>query len=80
MSIYTVAQARDNLSKLIAEAERGGDVRIQRNGKPAVRLVSDAPMELIIDVEEMKRRMIKPENGPTNIVEMLEEMRQDRPW
>lgn len=80
MSTYSVAQARDNLSKLITAAERGEDVRIQRNGRPAVRLVGDASKGLILDVAEMKRRRIVPKAGPTDIVAMLEEMRQDRPW
>ncbi len=80
MGTYTVAQARDNLSKLIAAAERGEDVRIQRNGRPAIRLVGDAPKGLVIDVEALKRRQIMPEAGPTDIVEIMAEMRRDRAW
>ncbi len=80
MSTYTVAQARDNLSKLIAQAERGEDVRIERNGKPAVRLVPEGAKTLVLDVEDIKRRRIVPEKGPLNIVEIIEEMRAERPW
>ncbi|MDI1281065.1 type II toxin-antitoxin system prevent-host-death family antitoxin [Brevundimonas sp.] len=80
MSTYTVAQARDNLSKLIAAAERGEDVRIARNGQPAVRLISDAPKGVVIDVAELKRRRVMPKAGPTDILEILDEMRRDRPW
>ena len=80
MSTYSVAHARDNLSKLIAAAERGEEVRIQRNGRPAVRLVSDGPRDIVIDVADLERRMIVPEAGPTNILEILEEMRKERPW
>lgn len=35
----TVAQAKTHLSRLIAEAEAGGEVVIARGAKPAVRLV-----------------------------------------
>jgi len=80
MSTYTVAQARDNLSKLIAAAERGEDVRIARNGQPAVRMISDAPKGFVIDVEELKRRRVMPKAGPTDILQMLDEIRQERPW
>ena len=79
MSTYTVAQARDNLSKLIAAAERGEDVRIARNGQPAVRLISDAPKGVVIDVAELERRRVMPTAGPTDILELLDEMRRDRP-
>lgn len=80
MSTYSVAQARDNLSKLISAAERGEEVRIQRNGRPAVRLISDGPKDIVIDLEELKRRQIVPEAGPTDIVEIMAEMRRDRSW
>lgn len=80
MSTYTVAQARDNLSKLIAAAERGEDVRIARNGQPAVRMISDAPKGTVIDVAELERRRVVPKGGPTDILELLEEMRRERPW
>lgn len=79
MSTYTVAQARNNLSRLIAAAERGEDVRIHRNGKPAVRIVPEARTSPKLDVEALKRRQVTP-SRTLNIVEMLEEMWQDRPW
>jgi prevent-host-death family protein len=37
--MYTVHQAKTNLSKLIEEACRGGDVIIARGRQPVVRLV-----------------------------------------
>jgi len=80
MSTYTVAQARDNLSKLIVAAQRGEDVRIERNGRPAVRLISDAPKGVVIDAAAMKRRQIVPAGGPTDILDILGEMRRERPW
>ena len=38
MSVYSVAQAKDQLSKLIDEALAGEEVTITRHGKPAVEL------------------------------------------
>lgn len=38
MPTYTVHQAKTNLSKLIAAAERGEEIIIARDDKPAVRL------------------------------------------
>lgn len=39
MTIVTVHQAKTHLSRLIAEAEAGGEVVIARGKEPAVRLV-----------------------------------------
>jgi prevent-host-death family protein len=39
MSIFTVHEAKTNLSKLIERAEAGEEVIIARGDKPAVRLV-----------------------------------------
>jgi prevent-host-death family protein len=43
MSVTNIHQAKTNLSKLIEAAERGEEVIIARNGKPAVRIVPVAP-------------------------------------
>lgn len=42
MASYSVAEARNNLSKLIERAEKGETVEITRHGKVAVRLVGVA--------------------------------------
>ena len=51
MTVVTVHQAKTHLSRLIAEAEGGGDVVISRGKVPAVRLVP---------VAEIARRPRKP--------------------
>ena len=44
MSVFTVHEAKTNLSKLIADATAGGDVVIAKGAVPVVRLVPvDAP-------------------------------------
>jgi prevent-host-death family protein len=40
---YTIGEAKTNLSKLIAAAERGEPVEIRRGKTPVVRLVPVAP-------------------------------------
>ncbi len=39
MAVFTVHAAKTNLSRLIADAEAGGEVIIARGSTPAVRLV-----------------------------------------
>jgi len=41
--MYTVHQAKTNLSRLIAEAEKGKEVVIARGKKPVAKLVAIAP-------------------------------------
>jgi prevent-host-death family protein len=41
--MYTVHQAKTNLSKLIAEAEAGKEVVIARGNKPVAKLIPIAP-------------------------------------
>lgn len=43
--MYTVHQAKTNLSKLIAEAEEGKEVVIARGKKPVAKLVPIAPKD-----------------------------------
>lgn len=81
MSTYSVAEARDQLSRVIAAAERGERVSITRRGRVVVDIVARQPAKPVkIDLEELKRRRVMPKNGPTDTLAALEEMRQDRPW
>ena len=43
VSIVNVHQAKTHLSRLLAQVERGEEVVIARNGKPAARLVACQP-------------------------------------
>jgi prevent-host-death family protein len=43
MSSYSIGEAKTNLSKLIAEVERGEPVEIRRGKKPVAKLVPVAP-------------------------------------
>lgn len=39
MTMYNIYEARDSLSRIIAESERGEDVVIAKRGRPVVRVV-----------------------------------------
>ena len=39
MTVYNVYEARDSLSHLISESERGGEIVIARRGRPVARVV-----------------------------------------
>ncbi len=43
MATYTLAQAKDQLSKLVDEAMTGAPVTITRHGKPAVHVMAAQP-------------------------------------
>ena len=45
--VYSVAQARDQLPKLVHQAERGRPVRITRRGKPAAVLISETEFQRV---------------------------------
>lgn len=81
MSTYSVAEARDQLSRVIAAAERGERVSITRRGRVVVDIVARQPTKSVkIDLEELKRRRVMPEGGPIDTLAALEEMRRERPW
>jgi prevent-host-death family protein len=79
MSVYSIARAKDNLSKLVDEAVAGEEVAITRHGKvvayvrPAVeRPVRQPPHELVAQiVERAKSRLSLGENA----VDIIRRMR-----
>jgi prevent-host-death family protein len=71
MATYSVAEAKDQLSKLIREAEEGEEVNITRHGRVVARLQSTLerprrrPSQDLVDriVERAKTRARIGENG-----------------
>ncbi|PCE14489.1 hypothetical protein AUC47_02575 [Microbacterium sp. SZ1] len=47
MSTHNVLDARNNLSRLIAESESGEDVVITRRGTPVARIVPVGPVDVV---------------------------------
>ena len=83
MATYSVAEAKDQLSKLIREAEEGEEVNITRHGRVVARLQSTLerphrrPSQDLVDriVERAKMRPIVGEDG----VDILRRMRDGEP-
>ncbi|HEY3797445.1 MAG TPA: type II toxin-antitoxin system prevent-host-death family antitoxin [Caulobacteraceae bacterium] len=75
MATYSVAEAKNNLPKLINQAMAGEDVRITRRGLPAVRIVADQPRASTLDLDWLERVQVKPKNPDYDGVELVRMMR-----
>lgn len=77
MSSYSVAEARNNLPKLLDRALAGEQVVITRRGKPIVRLEPEARPRVgfTIDPAWLDAHRIKPAAGPIK-GSVVEEMRR----
>lgn len=64
MPTYTIAQAKDQLSKLVNEALDGSTVRITRHGKQAVRVVPDTDEPRVMTPEDWDRLFKDAESRP----------------
>jgi prevent-host-death family protein len=82
MAIYSLAQAKDQLSRLIDEALKGEIVTITRHGKPVVTLSPSAPAARPVTVQylrEMRRRtQARPSLGGDSVT-LVREMRDEEP-
>lgn len=80
MAIYSLAQAKDQLSRLIDEALRGEIVTITRHGKPVVSLSPSAPGPKPLTIQyirEMRRRaQARPSLGADSVT-LIREMRDE---
>ncbi len=82
MGAYSLAQAKDQLSRLVDEALSGEIVTITRHGKPVVTLTPSAPAPIPLtttDIEEMRRRaQARPMLGLDSVT-VVREMRDEEP-
>lgn len=51
MSTHNVLEARNNLSRLIAESQSGAEVVITKRGAPVARLVPVVPVDVVMTGE-----------------------------
>ncbi len=80
MSAYSIAQAKDQLSRLVDEALSGEAVTITRHGKPVVSLtpIAPAPRPLAkADIDEMRRRAEERPSLGVDSVTLIREMRDE---
>jgi prevent-host-death family protein len=83
MSAYSVAEAKNNLPKLLDRVLAGEEVTITRRGKPIVRLVAEVGARSPIDrpnspydIEWLKRHLVTPKTQVES-GELLRRMRDD---
>ena len=83
MTDYSVAEAKNNLPKLLDRVLAGEEVTITRRGKPIARLVADvshqAPTDRPkspYDIEWLKRHVVTPKTQ-VDSGELLRRMRDD---
>ena len=76
MSSYSVAEAKNNLPKLLDRMLAGEEVVIPRRGKPIARLTPEAekPVGFKIDLEWLEKNRVKTLK-PTDAVETIRELR-----
>ena len=82
MGTYSVAEAKNNLSKLIDEAQSGEPVTITRHGKPAVHVTPVQPARRPMTKEDIDRLEADRATLPklsVSTVDLLRQMR-DEDW
>ncbi len=83
MSQHSVVEAKNNLSDLIARAERGEAVVITRHGAPVVELkavkpVGQGPRPMTeADLEWLDANRIKPKHGAIDSATLVRQMRDE---
>jgi prevent-host-death family protein len=82
MSMYSVAEAKNNLSQLIDRASKGEDVVITRHGLPIVELRPVRRQRGILtkaDLDWVAKRRIRPLSANEDAVSLVRQMR-DQDW
>jgi prevent-host-death family protein len=80
MATYSLAQAKDRLSKLVDEALAGEPVTITRHGKPVVHLTPAQPAPRPMtkeDIEELARFRESLPPLPMSGAELIRRMRDE---
>jgi prevent-host-death family protein len=78
MGRYSVAEAKNNLAKLIDRALAGEEVTITRRGKPTVDIVSRKARGAPLDPVWFDKHRVKPKAGSDfNAAELIRQMRDE---
>jgi antitoxin (DNA-binding transcriptional repressor) of toxin-antitoxin stability system len=78
MASYSVAEAKNNLPKLLDLALKGEEVVITRRGQPIADLTRHKAKSGKIDVEWLRQNMIKPkDDAPFNSADLIRQMRDE---
>jgi prevent-host-death family protein len=78
MTHYSVAEARNNLPRLLDRMLAGEEVVITRRGKPIARLAPEEPPVLgaVLDLQWLDANRIEPAAGPIDTAAGVAEMRR----
>ena len=78
MSHYSVAEAKNNLPKLLDRMLAGEEVVITRRGKPIARLSPETKpvVGFKLDLDWLDANRVTPEKGPIDTVAGVAEMRR----
>jgi prevent-host-death family protein len=78
MTHYSVAEAKNNLPKLLDRMLAGEEVVITRRGKPIGRLTPESPREIGVplDLDWLDANRITPAAGPIDTAAGVAEMRR----
>lgn len=63
MARYSVAEAKNNLPKLIDKAVAGEEVTITRRGEPVVKLIPEKPAGAPLDLDWLDKHRLTPKSG-----------------
>jgi len=77
MAEYSIADAKNNLPKLVDRALAGEEVRITRRGKTVARLIGEPPPPLGIDVDWLDRVRVDPKDPNLDFTSIIRQMRDD---
>jgi prevent-host-death family protein len=80
MTEYSVAEAKNNLPKLLDRALAGECVTITRRGKPIARIVPETPQGMTIDLDWLERVRVKPSDPAFSATELVRMMRDEEPY
>ena len=85
MPTYSIAKAKDNLSRLVDEAIAGEDVAITRHGKVVayVRLAEERPIrqpshELVAQIVERAKLRSSPGENAVDVIRRMRDGEADR--
>ena len=75
MAEYSIAEAKNNLPKLVDRVLAGEEVKITRRGKTLVRIVPEEAPGMSIDPAWLESVRVKPKNPKLDFTEIVRQMR-----
>jgi prevent-host-death family protein len=77
MTTYSIADAKNNLPKLVDRAVAGEDVTITRRGKPIARIVAERSAAMSIDLDWLESIRVDPKDPELDFTSIVRRMRDD---